>query len=64
MALLSNLFEVARKEWGIEVDNSVRKISKPKFDNSRSRRLEGEEARYCSSLLTISFGEDRERGQA
>lgn len=49
LALLSNLFEVARKEWGIEVDNPVRQISKPKFDNARTRRLTDEEARY---LLT------------
>lgn len=51
LALLSNLFEVARKEWGIEVDNPVRKISKPKFDNSRARRLEVEEARYLLAAV-------------
>lgn len=51
LALLSNLFEVARKEWGIEVDNPVRKISKPKFDNSRARRLEDLEARYLLAAL-------------
>lgn len=51
LALLSHLFEVARKEWGIEVDNPVRKISKPKFDNSRSRRLGDEESRYLLSAL-------------
>ncbi len=51
LALLSHLFEVARKEWGIEVDNPVRKISKPKFDNSRSRRLSDEEARYLLAAV-------------
>lgn len=51
LALLSNLFEVALKEWGIEVDNPVRKISKPKFDNSRTRRLEDDELRYLLAAL-------------
>lgn len=51
LALLSNLFEVARKEWGIEVDNPVRKISKPKFDNSRSRRLEDGEECYLLAAV-------------
>lgn len=51
LALLSNLFEVARKEWGIEVDNPVRKISKPKFDNSRTRRLGDDEQRYLLAAV-------------
>lgn len=51
LALLSHLFETVRKEWGIEVDNPVRKISKPKFNNERSRRLSDEEARYLLAAL-------------
>lgn len=51
LALLSNLFEIARKEWGIEVDNPVRKITKPKFNNARSRRLSVEEARYLLAAV-------------
>ena len=51
LALLSHLFETARKEWGIEVDNPVRKISKPKVDNARSRRLSAEETRYLLAAL-------------
>lgn len=51
LALLSSLFEVARKEWGIEVENPVRKISKPKFNNKRSRRLSDEEARYLLAAV-------------
>lgn len=51
LALLSHLYETARKEWGIEVENPVRAISKPKFDNSRSRRLEGEEERYLLAAV-------------
>lgn len=51
LALLSHLYEIARKEWGIEVDNPVRKISKPKVDNARERRLSAEEARYLFAAL-------------
>lgn len=51
LALLSHLFETARKEWGIEVDNPVRKISKPKIDNARERRLSEEEMRYLLAAL-------------
>lgn len=51
LALLSNLFEIARKEWGVEVDNPVRQIGKPKFDNSRTRRLEDGEERYLLAAV-------------
>ncbi len=51
LALLSHLFEVARKEWGVEVDNPVRKISKPKVNNARSRRLGPDEMRYLLAAL-------------
>lgn len=51
LALLSSVFEVARKEWGIEVDNPVRKIAKPKFDNARARRLSPDELRYLLSAV-------------
>jgi integrase len=51
LALLSHFFETARKEWGIEVDNPVKKISKPKIDNARERRLSVEEERYLLAAL-------------
>ncbi|MDI6748226.1 MAG: site-specific integrase [Rhodocyclaceae bacterium] len=51
LALLSHLFETARKEWGIEVDNPVKKISKPKVDNARERRLSEDETRYLLAAL-------------
>ena len=51
LALLSHLFEIARKEWGIEVDNPVKKISKPKVDNARERRLSADETRYLLAAL-------------
>lgn len=51
LALLSHLFETARKEWGIEVDNPVKKISKPKIDNARERRLSDLEWQYLLRAL-------------
>ncbi len=51
LALLSHLFEIARKEWGIEVDNPVKKISKPKVDNARERRLSSGELRFLLAAL-------------
>ena len=43
-ALLSHLFNVARREWGLPVDNPVGEISRPKVNNNRTRFLTKEEA--------------------
>lgn len=51
LALLSHLFETARKEWGIEVDNQVKKIGKPKVDNARERRLSVGEMHYLFAAI-------------
>lgn len=51
LALLSHLFAVAVKEWSIEVDNPVKKITKPKVDNARTRRLSVDEWRYLCAAL-------------
>lgn len=51
LALISHLFETARKEWSIEVDNPVKKIAKPKVDNARERRLSDDEMRYLLAAL-------------
>ncbi len=59
LALLSHLFETARKEWSIEVDNPVRKISKPKVDNARSRRLSDDEERYLLAALDDTSAGER-----
>jgi len=41
LALLSHLFNTARKEWGMEsVANPVELVKKPKVQNARDRRLE------------------------
>ena len=51
LALVSHVFEVARKDWGEALSNLVKAIRKPKLPRGRERRLlPGEEARllaYC-----------------
>lgn len=39
IALLSVIFETARKDWGIEVENPCRKIKLPKNSSKRERRI-------------------------
>ncbi|WP_410498678.1 tyrosine-type recombinase/integrase [Chitinibacter sp. S2-10] len=43
LALISNLFTVAKKEWSIPVDNPIAAIRKPKQPEGRDRRLAGDE---------------------
>ena len=43
-ALLSHMFNVARREWGIPVTNPVLEVSRPKIRNNRTRFLTKEEA--------------------
>lgn len=43
LAVISHLFNHARKEWGIAVSNPIADIKMPTEDNSRDRRLEGDE---------------------
>lgn len=43
LALVSNLFTVARKEWSIAVDNPISHIRKPSPGRARDRRLIGDE---------------------
>lgn len=43
LALLSNLFELCRKDWGIEIDNPVKKIKLPGASNKRERRVSDQE---------------------
>lgn len=50
LALLSHLFTIALKEWGLPVDNPVRAIRLPKLPKGRERRLNGdEEARLLAA---------------
>ena len=43
-ALLSHLFNVARREWGILIENPVLEVLRPKIRNNRTRFLTKEEA--------------------
>ncbi|WP_410499169.1 tyrosine-type recombinase/integrase [Chitinibacter sp. S2-10] len=39
LALISHVFTIAKKEWGIAVDNPILLIRKPKLPQGRNRRL-------------------------
>lgn len=43
-ALISHLFNVARKEWGLPINNPVAEITRPKIKNGRTRFLTNKEA--------------------
>ncbi|WON72755.1 site-specific integrase [Nitrosospira sp. Is2] len=43
LALISHLYTIALKEWGIPVTNPVSLIRKPTANNARTRRLEDDE---------------------
>lgn len=43
-AMLSHLFTIARKEWGIAVENPITQVEKPALRNGRARFLTGDEA--------------------
>ena len=50
-ALLSHMFNIARREWGLQVDNPVPEVTRPKVRNGRTRFLTNEEAQ---KLLDIA----------
>lgn len=52
LILLSSLFNVAHREWGMEsIDNPVSKVSRPKLPAGRDRRLQpGEEEKLLGAL--------------
>lgn len=50
-ALLSHMFNVARREWGLPVENPVPEVTRPKVRNNRTRFLTKEEAQ---KLLDIA----------
>jgi integrase len=58
LALLSRVFEVAARDWGMEsLVNPVRRVTKPKLPTGRERRLEpGEEDRLlneCHEVMQV-----------
>ncbi len=55
LALLSQLYETARKEWGMEsLINPVRNIRVPSGSKQRDRRLHGTEEKYLLTALKES----------
>ncbi len=51
LAVISHLFTIAAKEWGIPVTNPVKNIRMPRANNARERRLEaGEEDALLAAL--------------
>lgn len=53
-ALLSNLFETARRRWRLQIKNPVRDIELPRPCKARKRRLEGNEEARLLEALTAS----------
>ena len=43
LAVLSNLFNTARREWSVEIINPVEMVKKPLIRNARNRRISAEE---------------------
>lgn len=56
-ALLSHMFNIASREWGLAVDNPVRKVSRPKIRNGRTRFLTKEEAQRLLDCAKTSKNE-------
>ena len=56
LALLSHLFEIARKEWRMpSLSNPVELVRKPKLPQGRDRRLlDGEEPRLLAACQSVS----------
>jgi integrase len=54
LELLSNVINVARREWGVHVENPVAHIRKPKNGRSRTRRLAPDEGERLLAELEPS----------
>ena len=55
LALLSHVFTIAIKEWGMPLTNPVAMIRKPKADNARDRRLMHGEEQLILDLCSIEM---------
>ncbi|WP_462401541.1 tyrosine-type recombinase/integrase [Pseudomonas sp. Marseille-QA0332] len=54
LALFQCMIEVARRKWGIHLaENPVRIVSRPSYNNERSRRLDPVEEQYILSALEL-----------
>ena len=57
LALISHLFNIARKEWELPIHNFINDISKPKIPEGRNRRLLPEEEVYIIQACEDSKAE-------
>jgi len=55
MALLSHVFTVARTDWGIAISNPIQAIRKPRVNNARTRRFEGDEEQRLLAACRASL---------
>ena len=51
LAVISHLFTIAGKEWGMPLPNPIMNIRKPRVNNARERRLSREEESYLLESL-------------
>src|SRR5690606_16170883 len=54
LALLSHVFTIAAKEWGLPIANPVAMLRKPKVNNARDRLLSDEEESFLLAALDNS----------
>lgn len=55
LALLSHVFTVARTDWGIAISNPIQAIRKPRVNNARTRRFEGDEEQRLLAACRASL---------
>ncbi|MEQ1916109.1 MAG: site-specific integrase, partial [Gallionella sp.] len=48
---ISNVFEAARKDWGYDIQNPIKNISKPKGSNTRETRITHENWKKIAAIL-------------
>jgi integrase len=53
-ALISHMFNIARREWGLQVANPVPEVTRPKVCNGRTRFLTKEEAQKLLDVAQTS----------
>lgn len=51
LAVISHVFTIAAKEWGIPVQNPIANIRLPRQNNARERRLAPDEVRYLLAAV-------------
>lgn len=56
--LISHAINVARKEWGIHIDNPIQMIQRPRHNKPRERRLSPEEQKRLLAELELSSRND------